>query len=203
MFVFIDESGDPGFKLARGSTEVFVAAMVAFENSEAATATQTAIESVAARLRISDEFRFNKSRHEVRDAFFKGIEKCAFRVRAIVVKKALIYSPHLRSDKEAFYSFFVRSMLSFDGGLLRGATVIIDGSGDRTFKRELKTYLRKRLEPGALKDVRFSNSQSDRLVQLADMCAGAIARSYKTDRDFPGRWRAMLRPKTDDVWEFK
>jgi hypothetical protein len=51
--------------------------------------------------------------------------------------------------------------------------------------------------------VRFSNSQSDRLVQLADMCAGAIARSYKKDRDFAGRWREMLRPKTDDVWEFR
>jgi hypothetical protein len=61
--------------------------------------------------------------------FFEAVEKCAFRIRAIVVKKALIYSPHLRSDKEAFYSFFVRSMLSFDGGLLQGATVIIDGSG--------------------------------------------------------------------------
>ena len=94
-------------------------------------------------------------------------------------------------------------MLSFDRGLLQGTTVIIDGSGDRTFKRELKSYLRKRLEPGALKDVRFSNSQSDRLVQLADMCAGAIARSYKEDRDFAGRWREMLRHKTDDVWEFR
>ena len=34
-------------------------------------------------------------------------------------------------------------MLSFDGGLLLGATVIIDGSGDRTFKHELKSYLRR------------------------------------------------------------
>jgi hypothetical protein len=91
MLVFIDESGDPGFKLNRGFTEVVVAAMAAFKNGEAAGVAQSAVEAVVRRLRISDE-KFNKSRHEVRDAFFKGIARCAFRIRAIVVKKALIYS---------------------------------------------------------------------------------------------------------------
>jgi len=203
MLVFIDESGDPGFKLARGSTNVFVAALVAFQNSTAAQLTQTAIEALATRLRHPGEFKFNKSRHEVRDAFFNAVQGCAFRVRAIVVRKAVIYSPHLRTNNEAFYSFFVRSVLSFDAGLLQNATVIIDGSGDREFKRELKVYLRRQLKPGALKGVRFSKSENDRLVQLADMCAGAIARSYKTERELAARWRTMLRPKIDNVWEFK
>jgi hypothetical protein len=100
-------------------------------------------------------------------------------------------------------SVFVRQMLSFDDGLLESARVIIDGSGDREFKRELNTYLRRALSPGSLREVRFSNSANDRLVQLADMCAGAIARSYRTDRDFSDRWRKMLGPRIDDVWEFK
>jgi hypothetical protein len=130
-------------------------------------------------------------------------QPCDFRVRSIVVQKALIYSTHLRTEKDAFYSFFVRSMLTFDHGLLQDARVKIDGSGDRAFKRELATYLRRQLKPGVLRDVRFSNSANDRLVQLADMCAGAIARSYKTDREHAGRWRRMLQPKIDDVWEFR
>jgi hypothetical protein len=70
MLLFIDESGDPGFKLARGSTEVFVVVLVAFQNSDGCNAAVKAIEGLALRLRISDEFKFNKSRHEVRDAFF-------------------------------------------------------------------------------------------------------------------------------------
>jgi Protein of unknown function (DUF3800) len=53
-----------------------------------------------------------------------------------------------------------------------------------------------------LHDVRFSNSANDRLAQLADMCAGAIARSYKSDRDQATRWRRMLGRKIENVWEF-
>jgi hypothetical protein len=39
MLVFIDESGDPGFKLDSGSSPVFVAAMVIFADRNAARAT--------------------------------------------------------------------------------------------------------------------------------------------------------------------
>jgi hypothetical protein len=203
MLVFIDESGDPGFKLARGSTAVFVAVLVAFKEVDQARACQAAIDATATRLRITGEFKFSKSRPEVRDAFFNAVLNFDFRLRAIVVKKELIFSPHLRTKKEAFYSFFVKSMLRFDGGLLKHATVVIDGSGDREFRRKLGAYLRHHLEPGQLKRVSFSNSANDRLVQLADMCTGAIARSYKPDRTDALQWRGMLRPKIDDVWEFK
>jgi Protein of unknown function (DUF3800) len=203
MLVFIDESGDPGFKLSRGSSDVFVAALVAFQDAERSMAAHAAIDGLARRSNLTTEFKFNKSRHIVRDAFFEAVQPCDFRVRAIVVQKERIYSAHLRTHKEAFYSFFVRSMLTFDRGLLQRARVIIDGSGDREFKRELSSYLRRQLEPGVLHKVRFNNSANDRLVQLADMCAGAIARSYRIDRDSPDRWLRMLRPKIDDVWVFR
>jgi hypothetical protein len=203
MLVFIDESGDPGFKLARGSTPVFVAALVAFKESDEAKNCGAAIDALAVRHKIGGEFKFSKSRPEVRDAFFRAIIHFDFCVRAIVVTKERIYSPRLRTNKEAFYSFFVKTMLRFDDGLLNGATVVIDGSGDRAFRRELGTYLRRHLGADRLKKVRFSNSANDRLIQLADMCAGAIARSYRQDRSDAQQWRDMLRPKIDDIWPFK
>src|SRR5215475_4235906 len=195
MLVIIDESGDAGFKLNKGSTPVFVAVLVAFRYEEQARAAQDAIEAVAARLRIRPEFKFSKCRDEVRDAFFEAVRPFDFCVRAIVVQKHLIYSPHLRSDKEDFYSFFIKSMLKFDDGLLQGARIVIDGSGDRTFRRELEAYLRRHLGRGKVKSIRFKNSRSDRLVQLSDMCAGAIARSFRPDKDSPHRWRKMLGTK--------
>jgi hypothetical protein len=203
MLVFIDESGDPGFKLTKGSTAVFVAALVAFRDSEQARATQAAIDAAATRLRIRPEFKFNKCRDEIRDAFFETVQPFDFRVRAIAVKKELIYSSRLRSEKEAFYSFFVNSMLKFDDGPLEAARIVIDGSGDRGFRRELEAYLRRHLGRGKVKSIRFRNSQSDPLVQLADMCAGAIARSFKTNRSDRWRWRNMLGSKVQDVWQFR
>lgn len=202
MLAFIDESGDPGFKVPKGSSPVFVAAMAIFDDMEAAQATEAVIKQAREDLRVKPEFKFSKCADPVRDGFFRAVDGCRFSVRAIVVKKALIYSPHLRGDKENFYKFFVQQMLWHDNDTLDRAKVIIDGSGDREFRKTLQSYLRRRLGP-RLRSVKFSNSRNDPLVQLADMCAGAIARSYRTDRGDRWRWHNMLRPKLDDVWDFR
>jgi Protein of unknown function (DUF3800) len=202
MLIIIDESGDPGFKLAKGSTAVFTVALVAFRDAEQARAAQAAIDTAAERLRVQPEFKFSKCRSEVRDAFFEAVRPIEFSVRAIVAQKARIFSVHLRPEKEAFYSFFVKSMLKLDDGLLKAAKVIIDGSGDRVFKREMGAYFRRHLGAGKVKSIQFSNSTSDRLVQLADMCAGAIARSFNHERRDRNRWRDMLGQKVEHVWEF-
>ena len=201
MLVFIDESGDPGFRLKEGSSPVFVAAMVIFENAAAARETETIIRDAMRKMDIGREFKFNKCRPEIRDAFFRAVKDCAFRVRAIVVEKENIHSPHLRSNKEDFYQYFVRLMMTHDGGSIENAKVVIDGSGDRNFRRALKTRLRRQLGE-KIKEVRLQESHRDPLVQLADMCCGAIARSYRTDRKDCNRWRRMLRPRIEDVWVF-
>ena len=94
----------------------------------------------------------------------------------------------------------MKSMLKFDDGLLEAARIVIDGSGDRVFRRELGTYFRRQLGHGKVKSIRFHDSESDRLVQLADMCAGAIARSLKADRADRKRWRDT---KIENVWQFR
>jgi hypothetical protein len=81
MLVFIDESGDPGFRLERGSSAAFVAALVAFHDHDQARAAHAAIEATATRLRIKPEFKFSKCRPEVRDAFFAAVQRFDFRVR--------------------------------------------------------------------------------------------------------------------------
>jgi hypothetical protein len=203
MLVFIDESGDPGFKLDSGSSPVFVVAMVIFADSNASRATEQAIRDAKARLRVAKEFKFNTTSRPVRDGFFRAVAGSPFRVRAIVVNKAMIRSANLRSNKERFYGFFVRQMMAHDGGRLRQADVRIDGSGDRAFKREFASYLRRQLGADRLKSCSFSDSRRDPLIQLADMAAGAVARSYRTDRPDKDTWRNMLAGKIDDVWEFR
>ena len=203
MHIFIDESGDSGFKTAAGSSAVFVAALVAFNNGDLARAADDAIEAYAARANVRGEFKFNKTRPEIKDGFFAAVAHCDFCVRAIVVEKDLIYSERLRTKKESFYSFFLKSMLKFDNGLLQDARVKIDGSGDRAFKQELEVYLKRHCQERAIREIKFVNSKSDRLIQLADMCVGAIARSYRTDRMDADRWRKMIAPKIDNIWQFR
>jgi len=203
VLVFIDESGDAGFKLAKGSSPIFAAAMTIFHSHDAARRTSAIICDLRERTRVKPEFKFSKLSDANRDAFFEAVRVCDFRVRAIVVEKKKLYSPHLITVKESFYRFFVKSMMKFDNGVLKDATVVIDGSGERTFRNDLKAYLRRQMAPGAIKDVRFKDSRSDPLVQLSDMCVGAIARSFRVERKDRDRWRDMLQSKIDDVWEFK
>lgn len=97
MLVFVDESGDAGFKVAKGSSSLFVAAMVIFHDN-----------AVRSLLRCIDAgIQFNKCRNEVRDAFFATLGKHDCVVRALAVRKALIWSERLRTDDESFYRLFV------------------------------------------------------------------------------------------------
>ena len=201
MLVFIDESGDPGFALQRGATPIFAAAMVLFLNGEDAQTTETVIRHTQQRLKVWPEFKFTKSRNEVRDGFFSAVRDCPFTVRAIVVRKENIHSPWLKTNKEDFYRYFIRQMMTYDDGTLQRAKVIIDGSGDRPFQKMLKTSLRRQLGE-RIEEIRFGNSRNDPLVQLADMSVGAIARSYRRDRKDATRWRRMLAPRINDVWDF-
>jgi hypothetical protein len=203
VLVFIDESGDPGFRIDRGSSPFFVVAMVIFRSQEAALRTEQAIRDAKAKLHLAREFKFNASSHSVRRHFFEAVAGCDFRVRALVVDKTRIRSAHLKTHKERFYSYFVRQMMSWDGGRLRDADVRIDGSGDREFKREFAAYLRRHLSGDRLRSCGFSDSRRDPLIQLADMVVGAIARSYRADRDDKDLWRRMIASKLDNVWEFQ
>lgn len=202
MLVFIDESGDPGFKVAKGSSPVFVAAMVIFREHEHARRANEIVRRALVELDAAPEFKFNKTSHGVKDGFFARVRNCGFSVRAIVVRKETIYSKHLRTDKERFYNYFVRQMLTHDAGALQDAKVIIDGSGERAFRDALARYLRRCLVR-KLQDVRFGQSHRDTLLRLADMCVGAIARSYRDDRNANWRWRQMLTPRIQDVWDFR
>lgn len=202
MLVFIDESGDPGFKLGKGSTAIFAVAMIIVKDPKVSLELGQAIIDLQTNLGIKPEFKFNRSSNDIRDRFFESVRSFDFRVRALVVPKGAIYSAHLRANKEAFYQFFVKNLLKFDNGRLQGARVVIDGSGERTFRRDLQAHLRRHTVPGAIKDIRMKDSKADPLVQLADMCVGAIARSYRTDRPASDRWRQQIRHKIDDVWTF-
>ncbi|MBB4124230.1 DUF3800 domain-containing protein [Martelella radicis] len=205
MLVFVDESGDPGFKIARGSSEVFVIAMAIFHDLTEAQSASSLVRDAMIRNRVKPEWKFSKSSFDAKDDFFSSISEVDFFCRAIVVKKEIIRSDLLKKNPRKFYNFFTRLMCSHDGDILQNAKVVIDGSGDRRFKQELQSYMRKELPSGTIKKIEFKDSRKDPLVQLADMCAGAIARSYDGDKKESGRWRSMLSRSghLHDVWDFK
>lgn len=203
MLVLIDESGDSGFKLLRGSSRYFVIGMVVFRDFKEAEKTSEAIAKARLAMNIKPEFRFSKSSNPVRDGFFEAVNPFSFGVRGMVIDKQILYSDFLKRNTGCFYNFFVQEFLSHCR-FLNNASVKIDGKGDRKFKRELTKYLRRELGSIKIKKVILVKSHSDNLIQLVDMVTGALARPYRCpDKDNSDRWRNMIKSKIENLWGFE
>ena len=69
MIVFLDESGDAGFKLGQGSSTYFVIALVIFDSFDDAEATAKVIQGLRGSLKLHShfEFKFNKMSDQLVD----------------------------------------------------------------------------------------------------------------------------------------
>jgi len=202
VLVFIDESGDAGFDVAKGSSPIFAIAMVVFPDVQAAGETSDLVLRIKQQLKIRSELKFATSRDAVRETFFSAIASANFGIRAMVVRKEEISSPRIRGNKDVFYRYMVERLIRSQAHALDFAKITIDGSGTRRIRRDLAKHLRRQCPAGTIRDVVFRDSTGDPLLQLADMCVGAIARAYRIDRQGGSRWINLIRPKIESLSEF-
>ncbi len=210
MLIFIDDSGDPGFKVSKGSSKVFVIALVIFDDDLDAEETALKIKKLRRQLGFHDrfEFKFNKCSKEYRCKFLSTVADSKFRVRAIVVEKSRIYGQMLRHNREYFYNYAIKAVLKNHAGTIKNAKIRLDGHGNRDMRRAFSSYLRRELNPLSSKDenifvnLRFHDSKKDVLIQLADMVAGSIRRSYDKDKNDAALYRGIIKKRLEDVWDF-
>jgi len=208
MLVFIDDSGDPGFKINKGSTRFFVIALVIFNDDLEAEKAAVCIKDLKRRLGFPDdlEFKFNKSSRKTRESFLRTVNNFDFKVRSIVFDKAKIKSTELKNKKNSFYSYAIKMVLKYSRNFIIQAKVKIDGSGDRVFRKSFLTYLRRELsliEKPILKHCKIVDSKGNVLVQMADMIAGAIRRSHDDCRGDSKIYKAIIQKHIQDEWQFR
>lgn len=207
MLIFIDDSGDPGFKIGKGSSPVFVIACVIFDDELEAEKTAVAIKELRRSLKKSDnfEFKFNKTNRELRLKFLEHIAHSKFRIRAIVFEKNKVRSNELKTSKQSFYNYAIKMVLKHNFGTIKEAKIRLDGHGDRIYKREVIRYLRKELnnrENRVFQKLQFVDSRSNVLIQLTDMIAGAIHRKYEAGKTDAKMYYAVVKKRVEDLWEF-
>ncbi|MCX6734905.1 MAG: DUF3800 domain-containing protein [Candidatus Peregrinibacteria bacterium] len=208
MLVFIDDSGDPGFKLDKGSTKFFIISLVIFDDDLEAEKTAVAIKDLKRELKFHDksEFKFYKSSKDVRQKFLNKVCGFQFRVRSLVVDKSIIRSKELRSNKNSFYGYVIKTALKYSDGKIKNAKIKIDGSGDRVFRKSFLSYLRRQLNSVDLKimdNCKLVDSQQNVLIQLADMIAGSVHRSYNTEKDDHKIYKAIIKKRIENEWRFR
>lgn len=198
MLIFIDDSGDPGFKFKKGSTRSFVVLLLIFKNEQEAEKTTTIIKALKQSLGFAEgvEFKFHKSSRRVREKFLRVINNCEFQIQSVVIDKALIRSGQLTLGKTSFYSYAIQIALEGAKQSILGANVWIDGGGGRIFKRNFTAHLRQNLNTKGRKFIencKIVNSKGNELIQMADMLAGAIRISYDTLRDDGAFYKSIIK----------
>ena len=187
MLVFIDESGDVGMK--PNSSRYFTVALVAFEDNDEASGADTRIQLLKQELRLPPyfEFHFNKLCNPYREQFLKAVSPYTWFYYGIVINKPNLSGKGFQFP-DSFYKYTCSLVFENAKPYLDNATVVIDGSGNREFRRELGAYLRKRLTDPRdgrrfIRKIKMQDSRQNNLVQMADIVCGAIARSYGNKPD--------------------
>ena len=100
----------------------------------------------------------------------------------------------------------MKLLLEHSDGSILDARIRIDGSGDRIFRKSFITYLRKQLnsdQKKIMRDCRLVDSKSNVLIQMVDMIAGSVRRSYDPDKDDKGVYKKIVAKHIASEWQFR
>ena len=89
------------------------------------------------------------------------------------------------SDPKTFYRYAFQFLIGDLLTIAWQADLIIDENSTQSFQAELETYLRRQnsgLPVSRMGEVKFAASNKERLLQLADLVAGAVRRSTEGEQ---------------------
>jgi len=135
MLVYVDETGDTGFKFADNSSRYFVIALVVFAGQEQADSTSQQIDALRHELRTPNiEFHFAKNKRSTRQAFLTRMRQAEFTAFALVVDKQKL-SPANLPDRAAFYQAVCGVAFEKASYLFREADIYFDEGGGEKFQK--------------------------------------------------------------------
>lgn len=201
QFIFLDDSGDPGLNNSNTPRMVVAAVLLACrENVEKLSA---AINGFRAGLGWGelDEFKFSSTRKSVIKDLLRFVRKFEFAAYAAVVDKAKIYNTPQLSSGENLYSYLMKELLLRLP--LSEPTIVIDGVTDKKQIQRMRTYLRQALKQSNIEKCKigFADSRKEAMVQLADMIAGSVARSFDAAKADHGDYLSLIMPKIKGIYD--
>lgn len=182
QLVFIDDSGDPGFKSASSSN--FVMAAAVFIDPEVAFSMMQEMDEYRELLgwRYNHEFRFKKNPKNVVAELLRRLSKYDFQIYAIYIDKSMFRQITPVIDGEKLYNWTIKELLELMP--LDNVKITIDGRSSKENMQKTKSYLRRELNGDKKKNIniKFEDSVATDLLQLADLIAGSVNRALQPDK---------------------
>jgi len=141
VLVFVDESGDPGMKLGKGSSNYLVITMVVLDCSKDASSVEAQIRELRQQFgwKQDFEFHFTEMSPSRKTEFLQVISNHTFKYYSIVIDKVKLTSENFKNHPTSLYKSACNYLFSNGKNHLRNAIVIVDGKGDRHFRKEFHT----------------------------------------------------------------
>jgi hypothetical protein len=180
IFTFAgDEAGDISFNFEKGASRHFAMAVIATQSPD--TLRDLLVDArQKAHLPKGFDFHFNSLASEkLRNLLFETLSKNDFEAWGIIVDKTVLPDTfrYLVPGLD-FYLYFASELIrQIPMGKREGGTLILDEFGDPNQTREeLKRIMKARGIRHGFQRIAIRRSQSEPLIQVADLVAGAILR---------------------------
>ena len=180
--IFIDDSGDPGFRDT--SSNHFVMAAAIFTDPYTAKKLSQEISNYRRTLNWRDDYeiKFSKLRKDFIKDILKLTTKYDYQIYAAAINKKS-FSQLPSPNHEQLYSWLIKELLLLIP--FEDAKIRLDGHMSRQAMLQTTSYLRREVNRSNIKklDIKFEKSHTDNLMQLADLIAGSVNRSLSDKSD--------------------
>lgn len=203
MLIFMDESGDTGFKFGKTSSRFFVLVIIIFDSLADAEKANDAVKEIRKVLKLPENFEFKFSTgtsDKYKIAFLQKLSKFNFRYRTVVIDKTILTKHNPLHPKDSLYMLVADQLFLRAEPSIKNASIFIDRIS-KSFVDDFNGYLRKRLNTNIEKIIgrlKHQDSKSNNLLQLADMVCGAIYRKYNRSDD---KFYKIIKKREEDLWK--
>jgi hypothetical protein len=197
--IFIDDSGDLGFK--SDSSRFLVMTAVVFENATEAEKAVAIINAFHDELNWGSkhEFKYNKTKKDIIALLVQRLTSVDFKVTSAYLDK----SKHTNASTNNIYENIIVELIdhiNYNFGI-----IYIDGRGNKEYARKATTYIRQNINRRISDDItiKFVDSKKVKLIQLSDICASAtnkIIQGFNKNTEVVYK---LIEPKVKELFEWK
>lgn len=197
QLIFIDDSGDPGFKTKRGASRLFVIACIIFNDHIDAEFASASLKMLKKQLgwKQEREFKFHRATEEQKSAFFQSLKSLNFHVYATIVDKSLIIKPPIKKSDSFYQEIILRTLHNINE--MNNAIIFLDGKTSKNYRNRSVAKIRQSLNKNTRRMIQFrlKDSRNDILIQLADMIAGSIRVKYDPEKSIKTDYLRLIKNK--------
>lgn len=197
--IFIDDSGDPGFK--KVSSDNLVMAAVVFDGPDVVQNLNSKIQEYRKSRHWRDdyEFKFRKVRKDIIAELLNLAREYDFQIYAVHIDKKLLKAMPTPAMQNKLYNWTVKELLKIIP--MQNAKVKIDGYAGKKSILHSIAYLRQEINPKHTKqiDIKYADSKKNNLIQLADAVAGAINRHFQPEKAETNRCYNIIKQRVVEL----